>query len=1037
MMKGGVNSIKIIVKKRNGETMKTKNILSNIFIYFMIFTLMAFSASAATATLVNLGEAGNFAVLSKTAISSVPTSVITGEVGISPAAGTYITGLTCPEVTGTDAFPIHVPSGASRPCDVVDPAYLTTVIGDMEIAYGAAQAQPNGVGPFLNIGAGNMIAQTLTPGVYTWGSDVLITDDLTLDCLGDSSAVFVFQIISGGKLELSAGKQIILAGNCQSGNIFWAVEGLTNLLVGSHLEGTVLGGPATSEMTLITGASVNGRLLGEKTIALDANTITMPVSVPAPVLTTITLTPASANLSVSSTQQMNATGFDQFNATMIAAIDYATDNSSIATVDLSGLVTAVDYGSVTVTASSGNISATSTITVEMPVLTTITLSPASANVTIGFTQQFTAESFDQFNDTIAATIIYDSSNTSIATVDTNGLVTAVETGDVVITASDGVISASSTVTVPAAPVLTTMTLLPVSVTFATGSTQQMNAEGFDQFSNPIVATFDYVTDNSSIATVDTNGLVTTFTVGTVTITASNGTVSASSTITTEDPVLTTITLSTSTSAITVGATQQMNVETLDQFGSPIAALVDYNTSNSSIATVDTSGLITSTGNYGSAIITATSGVMSASSTITVVLSVVDLGSADNFVILAKSGISTTGVTSITGNIGVSPIDSTAITGFGLILDSSNQFATSSLVVGNVYAADYAVPTPSTMTTAISDMETAYTDAAGRTNPTATELGAGNIGGLTMTPGLYKWSSGVTIPTDLTLDCLGDASGVFIFQIAGTLDISSATSVILSGSCQEANIFWQVADTTTLGTTSVFSGTILDMTLIEMNTGAVLNGRAYAQTAVTLQANTISTPTAPVLITSFTLSNTSVLMGEAITGSCTATVNSVPNATTVIAGVDTSSAGSKTATCTATDSVGNVATSFAVYTVTEVSSGGSNSGGGGGGGGSSSDTITCTDWTVCSSDKIQTRSCTQDYISTKEIRSCPGSTVVQNLQTQSNSGETVNTVQVVDEPKSGNLLTGQAVSDGGSDGSWYYPQWMQNFFSWVSGLFGGN
>ena len=225
---------------------------------------------------------------------------------------------------------------------------------------------------------------------------------------------------------------------------------------------------------------------------------------------------------------------------------------------------------------------------------------------------------------------------------------------------------------------------------------------------------------------------------------------------------------------------------------------------------------------------------------------VDLGSAGNFVILSKSGITTTGTTSIVGDIGVSPIAATAITGFGLILDASGQFSTSdpsSLVTGKVYAADYAVPTPAKMTTAVLDMETAYTDAAGRTLPDFTELGAGNIGGLTLVPGLYKWSSVVTIPTDVTL--LGDNKAVWIFQIAGTLDISSATSVILRGGAQAKNIFWQVADAVTLGTTSEFNGNILAKTNVAMNTGATLNGRALAQTAVTLIANAITVPDGPV------------------------------------------------------------------------------------------------------------------------------------------------------------------------------------------------
>ena len=222
---------------------------------------------------------------------------------------------------------------------------------------------------------------------------------------------------------------------------------------------------------------------------------------------------------------------------------------------------------------------------------------------------------------------------------------------------------------------------------------------------------------------------------------------------------------------------------------------------------------------------------------------VNLGSAGDFIVLAKSGISTTGSTSITGDIGVSPIAAIAMTGFGLIMDASNTFSTSALVTGKAYAADYTAPTPAKMTTAVSDMETAYTDAAGRTNPTATGLGAGNIGGMTLAPGLYKWSTGVTIPTDVTLS--GGANDVWIFQIAQNLTIDSAMKVILSGGAQASNIFWQVAGQTTLGTNSVFNGNILDQTAIVLNTGATLNGRALAQTAVTLDANTVSVPTVSV------------------------------------------------------------------------------------------------------------------------------------------------------------------------------------------------
>jgi len=223
------------------------------------------------------------------------------------------------------------------------------------------------------------------------------------------------------------------------------------------------------------------------------------------------------------------------------------------------------------------------------------------------------------------------------------------------------------------------------------------------------------------------------------------------------------------------------------------------------------------------------------------LAPVFLGTAGNFVILAKTGTSTTGVTYVIGDIGVSPAAASYITGFGLSADPSNTFSTSSLVNGKLYAADYAPPTPANMTTAISDMETAYTDAAGRTLPDATELYAGDISGKTLAPGLYKWSSGLLINGGVTLAGTGSGNDVWIFQIAQDLTVGNAAFMTLSNGAQAKNIFWQVAGQVTLGTTANFKGIILCQTLIEMQTNGTFTGRALAQTAVTLDAATIIKP----------------------------------------------------------------------------------------------------------------------------------------------------------------------------------------------------
>jgi hypothetical protein len=211
---------------------------------------------------------------------------------------------------------------------------------------------------------------------------------------------------------------------------------------------------------------------------------------------------------------------------------------------------------------------------------------------------------------------------------------------------------------------------------------------------------------------------------------------------------------------------------------------------------------------------------------------VDLGSAGSFVILSKSGITDVYPSAIVGNVGTSPI-----TGAALLLACDE-------VAGKISTVNAAGPAcevvdATLLTTAVSDMQTAYTDAAGRTNPDATELGAGNIDGMTIKPGLYKWSTSVLIPTVVTLS--GGPNDVWIFQIAGDLTVGNGAQVILKGGAQAKNVFWQVAGQTTLGTTANFNGIILDQTLIALNTGAVLTGRALAQTAVTLQMNAVIDP----------------------------------------------------------------------------------------------------------------------------------------------------------------------------------------------------
>jgi hypothetical protein len=319
-------------------------------------------------------------------------------------------------------------------------------------------------------------------------------------------------------------------------------------------------------------------------------------------------------------------------------------------------------------------------------------------------------------------------------------------------------------------------------------------------------------------------------------------------------VLTTIVVAPSPATVSLQATQQFTAVFKDASGVIITTGSPTWSVAAAAGTISATGLFTAgatAGTFANAV-TAASGSVSGTATVIVSTSTgngagtgtgsghgpapVPLGGAGNYVILAKSAVSNTPTSAITGDIGLSPAAASFITGFALTLPAGGAASTSAQVTGSVYASDYAAPTPANLTTAVNDMMTAYTTAAGRTLPDHTELGAGDISGLTLAPGLYKWSNTVLINSDVTLS--GGPNDTWIFQIAGGISQASATHVILAGGALAQNIVWQVFGVVTIGTTAHMEGRILSQTSITLNTGATANGRLLAQTAVTLAGNTV-------------------------------------------------------------------------------------------------------------------------------------------------------------------------------------------------------
>jgi hypothetical protein len=331
-----------------------------IFIFTLLFVAIIlsvqFAAAYANPATVNLGTSSDFVILAETKISTTGTTSIVGDIGISPAAASFITGfgLSAPPTTFTTS-PLVTGKVYAYNYDVPTPAKMNTAINDMHTAYTNAAGR---ISDETGRGAGTLNGETFVRGVYKWTSPVTITGDIYLS--GSASDVWIFQIDQ--TFNIQAGKKVILIGGAQAQNVFWQIAGETTLYPNSVFNGIILD---QTGIAMQNGATLNGRALAQSAVTLIANSVSLTVPTGLPILTTIILSPQLANLTIGSTLQLNVTSLDQFGLPIVADISYNSSNSSIVIVNAtSGLVTPVAPGSATITATSGNVSTTSVINVQ-------------------------------------------------------------------------------------------------------------------------------------------------------------------------------------------------------------------------------------------------------------------------------------------------------------------------------------------------------------------------------------------------------------------------------------------------------------------------------------------------------------------------------------------------------------------------------------------------------------------------------------------------------------------------------------------------
>jgi uncharacterized protein YjdB len=589
--------------------------------------------------------------------------------------------------------------------------------------------------------------------------------------------------------------------------------------------------PAVATITA-SGGLATGVTAGSSVITVSAGgrSASTNLTVTAATLVSIALSPASPVLQIGTTRQLIVTGIytDNTAADVSAMSTYVSATPAVATVSAStGLVSAVSAGSSSITATFEGRTASAGVTVAPATLASIALSPASPVLQIGTTQQLivTASYSDGSVADVSGGSAYASAAPAVATIGAStGLVTGVSAGTSSITATFGGRTASTGVTVAAAT-LVSIALSPASSVLQIATTQQLVviATYSDSTVVDVSAASSYASAAPTVATVGVStGLVTGVSAGTSTITATFGGRTASAGVTVAAATLVSIGVTPASPSIASGSSQQLHAMGTYSDGSTAGLTTDVSWSSGStaVATILAGGMATGH-SVGASTISATLGAVSGSTSLAVTAALpatINLGAASNFGVLAGTLLTSNagGTTFITGDVGAPAQTADPVQAAGYLNYKSGPG----------------------LTDALSDLQAAVTDANGRTCDTT--FGAAiDLGGMTLTPGVYCYDGAISINGALTLN----GAGLYIIRTPGALNTAASSQVVLASGASADKLFFVPAGASTIGANSVLRGTLLSSAgaiTVGDNT-TVQRGRVLTGAAVTLQNNQIAVP----------------------------------------------------------------------------------------------------------------------------------------------------------------------------------------------------